>query len=93
MTEQLIFKVSRSRSLVAIAQNGNFEKPGTGKVKLLLGFLSFSQNYFFSWCTGLVCCLARSSIFDLGLRSRFIPTGMKNIYFSCSHGNKTGTEA
>ena len=79
IAEELIFEVPRSRALVAIAQNENFEKLGTGKFKLLLHFLSFSQNSFFSWCTGLEYSLARSSIFDLGLCSRFIPTGVDNI--------------
>ena len=79
IVEELIFEVPRSRALVAIAQNENFEKLGTGKFKLLLHFLSFSQNSFFSWCTGLEYSLARSSIFDLGLCSRFIPVGTRKI--------------
>ena len=56
MARELIFKVPSSRALVAIAQNGNFEKLRMRKFKLLLGFLSFSENYFCSCCTGLVGC-------------------------------------
>ena len=76
-----------------LSPNGNFEKLGTGKFKLLPGFLNFSQNSFCRWCTRLVPCYFGSSIFDLILCSHFIPTGMRNLQISHSRGNKMGTEA
>ena len=69
-----LHKSTKSR----LFQNGNFGKPASLSRKLLLGFLIFLYQSFCIVCTRDWDTLFRKSIFDLGLRSHFIPAGVKN---------------